>query len=76
MKYDEDKIKNKIKISFFLKRIVARIGRKKPKFNHEMRNVYERVINDLPRSSNAVEAWLEIMLSERCKCILLMRLNE
>ncbi|CAF4933851.1 unnamed protein product, partial [Rotaria sp. Silwood1] len=32
-------------------------GRKKPKFNNELWNVYERVINDLPRSNNSVEAW-------------------
>ncbi|CAF2565139.1 unnamed protein product, partial [Rotaria sp. Silwood2] len=29
-------------------------GRKKPKFNNELWHVYERVINDLPRSNNSV----------------------
>ncbi|CAF1677455.1 unnamed protein product [Rotaria magnacalcarata] len=32
-------------------------GRKKPIFNYELWNVYERVINNLPRSNNPVEAW-------------------
>ncbi|CAF4857054.1 unnamed protein product [Rotaria socialis] len=32
-------------------------GRKKPIFNYELWNVYERVINNLPRSNNSVEAW-------------------
>ncbi|CAF1433378.1 unnamed protein product [Rotaria sp. Silwood1] len=32
-------------------------GRKKPKFNYELWNVYERVINNLPRSNNSVEGW-------------------
>ncbi|CAF1535915.1 unnamed protein product [Adineta ricciae] len=35
-------------------------GRKKPKFNNELWNVYEHVMNNLPRSNNAVEAWLGI----------------
>ncbi|CAF1089885.1 unnamed protein product [Adineta ricciae] len=33
-------------------------GRKKPKFNNELWNVYERVMNNLPRSNNAVFEYL------------------
>ncbi|CAF4363303.1 unnamed protein product [Rotaria sp. Silwood2] len=32
-------------------------GRKRPQFSHELWNVYDRVINDLPRSNNAIEGW-------------------
>ncbi|CAF4796187.1 unnamed protein product, partial [Rotaria sp. Silwood2] len=32
-------------------------GRKRPQFSHELWNVYDRVINDLPRSNNAIEDW-------------------
>lgn len=31
--------------------------RTKPKFNLQLWNVYERVIQDLPRSNNAIEGW-------------------
>ncbi len=32
-------------------------GRKRPQFNHELWNMYDRVVADLPRSNNAVEGW-------------------
>ncbi|CAF2872592.1 unnamed protein product [Rotaria sp. Silwood2] len=32
-------------------------GRKKPKFDHTLWNVYDRFIADLPRSNNSVEGW-------------------
>ena len=63
--------KNEVRIIYFYRLYVectvVGIGRKKPKFNNELWNVYERVINDLPRSNNSVEAWLEITLSKRYK---------
>ena len=33
------------------------VGRKKPKFFHELWNVYDRVISNLPRSNNSLEGW-------------------
>ncbi|CAF3241198.1 unnamed protein product [Rotaria sp. Silwood2] len=39
-------------------------GRKKPKFNNELWNVYERIINDLPRSNNSVEALDSIVAND------------
>ncbi|CAF2107916.1 unnamed protein product [Rotaria magnacalcarata] len=32
-------------------------GRKKPQFDHVLRNVYDRVITNLPQSNNSVEGW-------------------
>ncbi|CAF1273838.1 unnamed protein product [Didymodactylos carnosus] len=34
-----------------------RSGRKKPQFAHQLWNIYERVADDLPRSSNSAEGW-------------------
>lgn len=36
---------------------VLGVGRKKPQFEHQMWNVYDRVLADLPRSNNSVEGW-------------------
>jgi len=32
------------------------VGRKKPLFAHELWNTYDRVLNNLPRSNNSIEA--------------------
>ncbi|CAF3361834.1 unnamed protein product, partial [Rotaria sp. Silwood2] len=32
-------------------------GRKKPKFDHTLWNIYDRVVAGVPRSNNSVEGW-------------------
>ncbi|CAF0977838.1 unnamed protein product [Didymodactylos carnosus] len=36
---------------------LIRSGRKRPQFVHQLWNIYERVVDDLPRSNNSVEGW-------------------
>ncbi|CAF3479708.1 unnamed protein product [Adineta steineri] len=33
------------------------IGYKKPRFNNELWNMYDRIVSDLPRTNNTVEGW-------------------
>ena len=32
-------------------------GRKKPQFDHELWNIHDRVVANIPRSNNSVEGW-------------------
>jgi hypothetical protein len=41
----------------FITNFCSGIGRKNPLFVHELWNVYDRVVEDLPRSNNAIEGW-------------------
>jgi hypothetical protein len=46
-----------IVINLLTERISLGIGRKKPQFDHELWNIYDRVVGNLPRSNNSVEGW-------------------